>query len=493
MVAAVWNPGQPWHNGRMKVFPRRRLVLVLAALALVGVGCSDPDEGSSPSASTKPGSAAEIGITVGAGDPADAGEAAATGEPDATVSASADGAGSGASCAATSATPEGEATPLSTLQEAGADGPRVDAAVYPRPDHEGNPWSQWGQGVALADGRFFSGIGDHLGIDGSSYLFVYDPVTNAITRFADVPEVVGHVPGDWGYGKIHSQMVVGPDCAIYATTYWGTRRGLEFAGSYRGDWLVRIDPSDYSVAPVAVPLVNHGIPSMAGGPDGQLYVEAVDPLAEADGGDTGVFAVLDPTSGQPVFSTEASVHPGFRNILVDARGRAHVSVGENEIMTYDPETGSFGPTDVEFPAGDFIRASTVPGPDGTVYGVMDGSRALFSVAADGTVASLGTAPGYTTSLALHPDGSRLYFVPGAHGGAYEDGTPVIEVDTETGEQTILVRLNDLAEDQLGLTLGGTYDIAVDPSGARINVGLNAGITRDEPWGEVVLAVITLDD
>ena len=65
------------------------------------------------------------------------------------------------------------------------------------------------------------------------------------------------------------------------------------------------------------------------------------------------------------------------------------------------------------------------------------------------------------------------------------------VDTRSGEQSVLVELNQLAEDQLGLTLGGSYSVAFDPKARVLYVGLNAGETRDDPWGEVVLAVITL--
>src|SRR5690606_34918946 len=122
------------------------------------------------------------------------------------------------------------------------DGPRVRAAVYPRPDYEGNPWSQWGQGVVLEDGRFLSAIGDHLGRDGNSYLFEYDPGSDRLVRIGDVAGPAGHEEGDWGYGKVHAQMVTGPCGEVYAATYWGTRSDLVYGGSYDGDVLLRLDP-----------------------------------------------------------------------------------------------------------------------------------------------------------------------------------------------------------------------------------------------------------
>ena len=49
----------------------------------------------------------------------------------------------------------------------------------------------------------------------------------------------------------------------------------------------------------------------------------------------------------------------------------------------------------------------------------------------------------------------------------------------------------LAEEHLGLTVNGSYSVAVDAERRLLYVGLNAGRSHDDPWGEVVLAVIRL--
>lgn len=117
----------------------------------------------------------------------------------------------------------GETVELTDLGE--VDGAPVSAAVYPHPDYEGKPWSQWGQGMVGANGRFYySAIGDHLAKDG------YDPTSNTLTMIGDALSYVDHVPCTWGYGKIHSQMVPGPCGEIYFSTYWGSSRDLEFEG-----------------------------------------------------------------------------------------------------------------------------------------------------------------------------------------------------------------------------------------------------------------------
>ncbi|MEX1280036.1 MAG: hypothetical protein AB1Z55_04890, partial [Acidimicrobiia bacterium] len=138
---------------------------------------------------------------------------------------------------AEAAAPSGPAVALEEV----ADDPVVEAAVYPHPDYEGNPWSHWGLGTVLPDGRFLSAIGDHLGPDGNSYLYEYDPASGELTLVTDVLSVVDHESGSWGYGKVHGR-IVADDCGIaHLVTYWGTRRGLTYGGTYEGDLLLRWD------------------------------------------------------------------------------------------------------------------------------------------------------------------------------------------------------------------------------------------------------------
>ena len=83
--------------------------------------------------------------------------------------------------------PHARRGPVRAAQPIGAaDGVTVSAAVYALPEGEGNPWSQWGQGVVLPDGRFVSALGDHLGRDGNSWFYEFDPTTNLLTRTAEV-------------------------------------------------------------------------------------------------------------------------------------------------------------------------------------------------------------------------------------------------------------------------------------------------------------------
>lgn len=373
------------------------------------------------------------------------------------------------------------------------DGVEVKAAMYPHPEYDEELWSQWGQGIVLEDGRFFSAIGDHGAVDGNSYVYEYDPSTNTLTMVGDVLSYIDHVPGTWGYGKIHSQMVPGPCGEIYFSTYWGSFRDIAFEGNYTGDVLFRLDPYGRTLQPLGVPVEFYGQASLAAhAPAGLIYGEAVDPVQMRDDIETGPFFVYDVIDEQVVYTGPDQPHAGFRSILVDAEGTAYYSIGDGQLQTYDPTTGESETHPSTMP-GYYLRAATTAAPDGSVYGVTDEPDMFFALRPDGSIEELGEALEYTASMALVPDGSAFYYMPGAHGDAPEWGSPLIRVDTTTGEQTVVVELNEVMQEEFGHTVGGTYNVAVSPDGATVFVGVNGGEagSEDESFGEVFLIVLDL--
>jgi hypothetical protein len=204
----------------------------------------------------------------------------------------------------------------------------------------------------------------------------------------------------------------------------------------------------------------------------------------------GAFFVYDIKSGKVVF-TDDGTQAGYRNIAVGPKGVAYYSAGNNELKRYDPATKKLDVLPAKLP-GAYMRASTRPGPDGTIYGVTRLPDKFFALHSDGSIDVLGDAKGYTASMALDPKGDAFYYVPDAHGASWQQGTPLIRVDTKTGEQKTVVALNDLATKQLQLRLGGTYDVAIDPSGKRAYLGFNAGPPdSQEPFGTIVLVTVDL--
>jgi hypothetical protein len=123
-----------------------------------------------------------------------------------------------------------------------------------------------------------------------------------------------------------------------------------------------------------------------------------------------------------------------------------------------------------------------------VYAVSDDEPVLFSMAADGSLEELGDPGGTTTSLAMTPEGDRIFWMPEAHGGAWEVGAVVMSMDTATGEVTEVTSLLDAFEEELGLLPGGTYSAVYDQG--RLILGVNASeLDDDSGFGTVVLVVL----
>jgi hypothetical protein len=374
-----------------------------------------------------------------------------------------------------------------TVLEGGDAVAKVEAVVYPHPDYEGNPWSQWGQGVVLSDGRFLSAIGDHLGKDGNSYVYEYSPDERTLTLMTDVLDHTDHEEGAWGYGKIHGQMVTGECDEVYFSTYWGSSTGLNYGQSYTGDLLFRLHPEDRSIANLGVPASERGIPSLAGWTDrGLIYGEVVDPASDPDQG--GFFA-YDIARSEVVFRDDDPDHVGFRSIAVDSRGRAYYSIGSRSLAVYDPATNRVSEHSSPIPGGR-LRASADPTPEGVVYGVTANPEHFFALRPSGEIRTIAEAQGYTASIALDPDLQNILYVPDAHG--VEEGAPLLSVDVDTGAHEVLVELDELARSSLDLRLSGSYNVAVDRQRRIVYVGMNAGgLDAEDPYGEIVLFVVHL--
>jgi hypothetical protein len=326
-----------------------------------------------------------------------------------------------------------------------------------------------------------------LGVDANSWFFVYDNADRSLTRFGDVLSSVPHEPGAFGYGKVHAQMVEDRCGTVWAATYWGTREDLVYENGYEGDRLLAIDPDGRTIAdhgPIAGEL---GMPTMTVTADGTtLVVGSVDP--DSGESDTGVLTVYDAMSGETVRQVDDPRQYGFRALGIDPTGGGVLyGIGDGKLASLDPDTGEYVDLDLTMP-GYWLRSITRPAPDGTVYGTSDDEDRLFSISPDGSLSELGDPGGTTTSVAMTPDGSRIFWMPEAHGGAWEIGAPVMTMDTATGEIDEVTVLLDPFADQLNLLPGGTYSAVYDDG--RLILGVNASpLDDDSGFGTVVLVVV----
>ena len=121
------------------------------------------------------------------------------------------------------------------------------------------------------------------------------------------------------------------------------------------------------------PVLNHAIPSSHMWSEGNLiYGEAPDPLA---GENFGPFFVYDATRQQTIYSGNADIHTGFRNIIVDLAGNAYFSVNTTGLARYSPASNAVEVLPVTLPGK--LRASTPQATNGWMYGATDSPRKLF--------------------------------------------------------------------------------------------------------------------
>ena len=95
----------------------------------------------------------------------------------------------------------------------------------------------------------------------------------------------------------------------------------------------------------------------------------------------------------------------------------------------------------------------------------------------------------TVILALVED---LYYVPGAHGGSEQDGSPVVQFDVRTKQKKVIAFLNPFYSNKYGFTVKGTFSSALDPKGDTLYITWN--ISRgSRAWDSCGLTVIHIPE
>lgn len=392
-------------------------------------------------------------------------------------------------------------SPADTLRDdvdVASTAPTVDFLYYPGQDYPGNPWSAWGDSLAVG-GNYYASIGDHLGPGGNAFVYEYDPGTRAFRQLLDLRDLLDLPEGEYTPGKIHSRLDMGSDGWLYFATHRGSARWTTDEYDFEGDWIVRVDPrSGAAEVVVHAPVPKHSLPAGILDPDRLIYYAGT--TSGEDSEAPGVrFLAYDVAERRVLF--DGPHGPNRYLMLARSTGRVYYTQERpgmhpgSPLFRYDPDSGS-GPMKIEAEIG--LRAATLETPQGTVYAVSSGQgRAAtpllyaFDVASE-SVEVLGPAPvgreRYIASLATDPSGRYLYYVAGAHGKSHEDGSPVVQFDTTTRRKKVLAFLHPFYEERYGAILKGTYSLAVDPAGDKLYVTWNVS-RGSRAWDSVALTVI----
>ncbi len=372
---------------------------------------------------------------------------------------------------------------------------------FPGQDYPGNPWSAWGDSLAV-NGKYYASIGDHLAPEGNAFLYEYDPEKKALRRLLNVREVLDLPKGHYTPGKIHGRIDLGGDGWLYFATHRGSTRVTTDEFHYKGDWILRHHPETGKTEVVAQgPVPKHCIPATVLDSKRLIFYggTAIGDRAQADSENAIWFFAYDVPQRKLLYAGPGG--PARCLILSRATGRVYFVSGkedEGQLMRYDPSADG-GPRQIPGRIG--LRAATEETPDGIVYTVSSGQggrEALLYAFNTGTEETEALGPAavgtqnYITSIHADPSGRYLYYVPGAHGGSEADGCPVVQFDTRTRRKKVIAFLHPFYEEKYGCTLKGTFSSAVDPRGDKLYVTWNNS-RGGRAWDSCVLTVIRIPE
>ena len=387
--------------------------------------------------------------------------------------------------------------------------PKVDFLFYPGQSYPGNPWSNWGDSL-VADGKYYASIGDHLShgdkgntTGGNALVFAYDPRTKKFRQLMDVKKLLNLPAAHYTPGKIHGRIDLGSDGWLYCATYRGGDSATD-RYHYTGDWIVRVHPKTGNAEVVAQgPMPKHGMQTTILDPQRMIFYAgtragSLNPRGTGRVDNDELFMAYDLTARKLLFSgPKRSCWPW--PIFARSTGRAYYVQGtgtDAAIMRFDPGEGG-PPVKIEGPI-EFEGASTEETPQGLIYtaSVHRETRAESLWSFDtkrekieqlGPV-GVGEKQRMIASIDADPSGRYLYYTPGAHGGSEEDGTPIVQFDTQTRRRKVIAFLHPFYARKYGCTLRGTYSSAIDAEGAKLYITWNVS-RGSKVWDSCALTVV----
>ena len=374
--------------------------------------------------------------------------------------------------------------------------PRVDFYYYPGQDYPGKPWSNWGDG-SVSGSKYFSAIGDHRAPQGNGMVYVYDSETQELRQLASTAKTIVLPEGHYTPGKIHSRVDLGSDGWLYYSTHRGSTRVTTDQYHYKGDWILRTHPDTAKTEIVAHgPVPKACIPTSILDPDRLIFYGGTAAGAHTD--KTVTFFAYD-IRKQKVLHTAV---PGARRYLIFARSTGcvyYMDEDADKLMKYDPASGK-PPFVITGSLG--LRAATEELPGNIVYtiGQQDDRIYRFNTKTE-KIDDVGPfaigAQTYVATLDADPTGRYLYYIPGAHGSSYREGTAVIQFDTKTRTRKVIAFLHPFYEKKLDFVPIGTYGSALSPDGSKLFVtwnGCRGGQVRGKyPFNTCALTVIHIPE
>jgi sugar lactone lactonase YvrE len=360
-----------------------------------------------------------------------------------------------------------------------AEPPVLDLAFHgslPDAALNGTGWTAWGDIGVADDGRVYSAIGDHgRDAEGASraYLFEWDPAARRLRQVVDLNAITPRTRGEPTWAKVHAGIHQAADGWIYfsGTLNDGARAvhtNYHWSEAIPGGQLYRYDPRSGRAEVFA------NLPAPRCTATTQLDRERAVWWCNLEGHANALYG-LCLTNREVVYRSPEGAVAFNRNFALARDGALYFN-GPDGIWKYDPLARAIHPTRSVFPGPKgSMRASTHESRAGVLYGVTMGGQ-LFRYRPDrDALEMLGPdflAGNYTTVCVLSPCEKYLYYLPGAHGGAFKIGTPVIQYDIAAGRRKVLAFLADAVADACDYVPAGTYGVKLSADGATLYVNFN---------------------
>ena len=389
--------------------------------------------------------------------------------------------------------------------------------------NEPGPWSNWSQAnFDTRTGKFYSAIGDHAKYDAHIFLVEYDPTAKKVRCLPEVNKVLGRTQDQFMEGKIHGWLDFYKSKDIdkehlWYCTYWAKYPEpdeVDYATGYDGGHIMSYDVITGDIVDYGVPMKRASWP--------YHRVDTKRGIMYAIGMECE-FLAWDINEQQTKWA--GYLPPGMRwnnrAILIDEEtGMVYTSNHdpdadpERHIIKYDPFKNRIYKLESHIPETQGIdekgntggyspmRAQTRQrGPDGLFWcSTSSGQLFTFDPAKEEIVDKGVNWPGfqrYTCSMDRSPGGRYVYYLPGAHGRGYLDGSPVIQLDTKTGVRKVLAFMFPYYLEKYGYTHGGTFSIKLDDKGERLFILWNGAFVEhvegknSDTFGQCSVTVVNI--
>ena len=339
-------------------------------------------------------------------------------------------------------------------------------------------WSSWGDICVASDGTVYCGIGDHgddVGGDARCFVYRWHPQTKQLQQVVDMNQVVPPRAGQPAWSKIHAKIDEGRDGKIYfcCTLNDGNRAKLPNYGwndTLPGGQLYQFDPATGQTVAYA------NLPPRRCTATSLLDRERNVWWCNLEAGEGDALWALDLETRQPLYQSPDGTVAFNRNFAVARDGTLYFNgprgLGQLDLRRNRP----LAETNSTFGEAPGLRCSTPESSDGAIYGILHKTHLLFRYRpAHDEWTFLGPnwlQGSYTAVCDLSADERFLYYLPGSHGGACRDGTPVVQYELATGQRKVLAFLAATIERECGYVPAGTYGIKLNAAGDTLYVNFN---------------------